>query len=357
MPQIFNWPAPAVCLLVDTDLHPAMVKINADWQKFLQLEAMAHSNAQLRQFLSQIIFLEMPVVRLFFSIVEDDLRVGSYQRSVEMARGLVVRLGDEKPPEDMHQRVRNYQKMRRFKKVGRPAIYSQCQTSRILEDRGLTTVRPSSLDIAKQMQHSLLPKNVAASSSPPDAWPKIFDDILKPSKDWPTASVRTFFDCCLCSAMVSEWDGIHPESLWGCWWARLLVPLKLYRHSALLDGQQYFIPLAVSKFAAMVVMCAPAAGEIVGVINTADRDAVIQLQVFSDNDVDTCGFEAEFADSGGLQLRQLDACEAYPRYLAADACLRRYPWSQWELRAVLVFALRIRIGGTARSRRRSFEIG
>ena len=339
LPMIFNWPAPAVCLLVDMDVPAAMKRINNEWQKYLALEAQAHADEQVRLFVSQMNFLEMPVIRLFCLVVEEDLRVGEQTRSVEMARALVVRLGDEKPPEDMHQRVRNYQKVRRFKQVSKSAIYGQCQTSGILEGRSLKTVQANAMQVAKHMHRTLLPEQEKASSAPPSQWPKLFDEILKPSKDWPTATVKNVFDCYLCMSQVEQWDGADPCQLWGSWFSRLLEPLQFYRHFKLCDdGQpQFFVPLAVGKFGAMVVLTVidhNADGELVIRLD-GDSDGIVQLHVRADEDVESVGFTVEFADDGGLQLVELAESDEHPRYVVAAALFRRRVWSQWELRAIM----------------------
>ena len=340
MPMTFNWPAPAVCLLVDMDVRAAMEGINTEWQKCLALEAQAHADEQVRLFVSQMNFLEMPVIRLFFLVVEEDLRVGEQTRSVEMARALVVRLGDEKPPEDMHQRVRNYQKVRRFKQVSKSAIYGQCQTSGILEGRSLKTVQANAMQVAKHMHRTLLPEKEKASSAPPSQWPKLFDEILKPSKDWPTANVKNFFYCYLCMSQVEQWDGADSCELWGSWFSRLLEPLQLYRHFKLCDDGKphFFVPLAVGKFGAMVVLTMMehnADDELVIRLDGDSNDTIIQLHVRADEDVESVGFTVEFGDDGGLQLVELTESDDHPRYIVAAALYRRRVWSQWELRAIM----------------------
>ena len=131
MPEYFACGVAAVRLLVDEDLHAAMVDVYSSWQKVLEAESLAHQDQNVKKFMDQIVHLRFPVVRLFFCLLEEDLRVGQSNRSVEFARAITVLLPDRKVPEDLHQRVRNYQKLRRSRYVSKAAVYGRPKCLRI----------------------------------------------------------------------------------------------------------------------------------------------------------------------------------------------------------------------------------
>jgi hypothetical protein len=277
-----------------------MEEVYAPWAKLQEAEAMAHGDAQVRVFLDGIVELQMAVIRLFYAVLEDDLRINQSARSVELARALIVRLPDEKAPEDLHQRIRNYQKTRRYRKVTRSAIFGQMQTSGVLEDRGLKAVKPNAHAVVKAMHYRPAPK-AAASSQVPE-WPKDFDRVLKPNKTWPTASVPVFFNSTLNLGIVETWsEERDPRDLWNSWWSRLLVPMQCYRHLKL-EGQPCFVPMAIGQFAAMVVYVRPSDSETNALTFDTSKDAVTQMMICSDVDIESIHFKPEFSKAGALVL-------------------------------------------------------
>ena len=127
MPEYFRLCDAAARLLVDDDLRRAQQEVCSPWAKVLEAETDSHRDPQVKLFFDLIIELQMPLVRLFFAILEDDLRVRQFGRSLEMARGLIVRLPDEKAPEYLHQRIRNYQKTRRSRSASNRPFSARCK--------------------------------------------------------------------------------------------------------------------------------------------------------------------------------------------------------------------------------------
>ena len=99
------------------------------------------------------------LVRLFLHMayLEKDLEV--HRLTVRVATSMVTRLPDEKLPEDIHQHIRDKQRVRRHKNLSMASAYHIIHTSDAIESRGLQHARVSDLHSTNAIWRSLSNKD------------------------------------------------------------------------------------------------------------------------------------------------------------------------------------------------------
>ena len=297
--------------------------------KIRQAEAEACTDPNVKMFLLTMPFINEPSVRLLLALVADDLLRGDFTRSIELARALVLQAPDEKPPEDMHQRVRDFQRTRRFKQVSRAAIFGQCVSSKILEARKFEGVKVNMKHIA-EMSFEQRKETSSRFKADTASWPSEFNNIMKPHKAFPAFTVAQFFNATMSFGIVENWDQQSTETLWKSWWSRLLKPFHLYTQ----NDTDWYVPVTVASYAAMVVFLDLEPGT--GILRLRDSgECPVQAHVYNDESADAIPSFPVWTDSGlALQKRE----DGTSRNILQAALLDRREFSAWELRAILYHA-------------------
>ena len=198
LPQLFQYPTSAASVLCD-DLDDREVACETAcahcWalQHFEKLVVMGSTAA--KYVLDDVTWAGNQLCRLFLHMVvqESTLANALWEFTLYLARAMNVRVPDEKMPEDVHQHVRDTTRIRRHKNIPMHTVFAAQQDSGVLDARKLTSPSVSPLEVARKSWQSMQTREQTrfAFTSQPKDWPASFNGILRPARDWPSATVPT----------------------------------------------------------------------------------------------------------------------------------------------------------------------
>jgi len=190
-------------------------------------------------------------VRLLFSIAEHERRSDTAPQTTHVCRAFTSRLLDEKPPEDVHQHIRDKQRQRRHRNITFARIFDTQVHSGVLEARGVKHPVVDRKELAHAAWQALTHQEKTAINyypSPKD-WPACMNGILNPHRTWPSPTVPTHANSYLAWHWLCTWTRVYKRggtvSPIASWHSRLVQ-----KHSVVtkLDTGESFICLFPGKW-------------------------------------------------------------------------------------------------------------
>ena len=240
-------------------------EIASDWRLSRKLEMVGQVYPDAQVVLDDIIFFEQEGTRLLLATAEDDRARNTCENTIYVAQGLVHRFGDEKPPEDMHQHVRDLARARRDRgNLSLQCVYNCMLESGVLEGRGVSVLTVTDDQVA-QVPWSHKRKRV--EDVKPNDTPRTkrsrhkLNEILHPKKDWstinvPTTSPQQFRGCgCRNGEIKTLQEGKKRASLGGAVVCHYLVGWSVFAIAKyilcwrLLSSELWFCPLKLQMMA------------------------------------------------------------------------------------------------------------
>ena len=112
-------------------------EILTDWQMAQALEQYALKDAEALQLMNTIFFLDWPLVRLCFTLLETEQVSKKSCGFEKLARAMVTRWSDSKAAEDVHQHLRDETRRRRYTYLCRSRVYRTQTDANIAKQRGM----------------------------------------------------------------------------------------------------------------------------------------------------------------------------------------------------------------------------
>ena len=123
------------------------------------------------------------------------------------------RLPDERVPEDIHQKVRDFQRGQRKNAVSCSQVYRTAVSSGLLEKRKVKTPEIPNTEIAEARFKNKCGKQTHEERKPKE-WPKCWNKLMNPRKTWQSLSPQVLLSSCfLGKRFASTWSRVgRPRS-------------------------------------------------------------------------------------------------------------------------------------------------
>ena len=212
------------------------------------VELEACSEGQIQQVLADIVWLTWSTTRLLMFLAHDDYNNHKSKRCQDVAMSNVGRLPDERVPEDIHQKVRDFQRSVRKNAVSCSQVYGTAVSSGLLEKRKVKMPEIPNAEITEARFKRKCGKQTHEERKPKE-WPKSWNKLMDPRKTWQSLSPQVLLSSCLSwQALCLHMESGRKASLGNSWWCRLLKPTDLYEH---VPSGTLWLVIASGKFAAV----------------------------------------------------------------------------------------------------------
>jgi len=235
MPAVLDYPHCAVALLAEREQERVEARERAvrDFWLLVDAEKQSLTSPRAWEFILQdIAWKDNMVIRLLLHAVCQEwvnteaglFDVGPHTQHV--ARAMRVHLPDEKPPEDVHQHIRDRQRAKRHKVIPVASIFDAQLGSGVLEARVPNTVSVSEEAVAGSAWRSISEraKSKQSYAARPKDWPVAFNQILNTRRDWPSPGVDGIMNAYITFQWLVNRGGYQPPlpATTASWWSRLI---------------------------------------------------------------------------------------------------------------------------------------
>ena len=278
--------------------------------------------------MDDITWKDTPGNRVMLNLCDEERNTAEAPRFTSVAEGLILRLLDEKAPEDIHQTIRDIGRGRRHKNMSMKTIYSAAINSGIIPKRGLKHAAVSKARLARSSWTAVMGKEKTSMTFKPQPqdWPNWLNGILNPRRPWPSPAVPTHANSYIAWEWLCTWTRVFKtvgrvgplES-----WRSRLVPKYQVVHDV--GTGEVWVSLFSGNWGCISVK-ADTVAESTWSISLSQQPIVVR-HVLAHTAIIITPIRGCFRQGYGLLLQQ--AGDQYPLY--ESALWRRHDFTHWEL--------------------------